>query len=53
MKAFDLGSHGYVEPVTMSNPHHVNLTASAVGNGDDVYVTLIDRTHTTRLVPNL
>jgi hypothetical protein len=47
MKAFELGSHGYVEPVAISNSHHVNLTAYAVGDGKDVYVTIINKTHTT------
>ena len=30
IKAFDLGGHGTVEPLTMSNPDGVNLTAYAV-----------------------
>jgi hypothetical protein len=47
MEAFALGSHGYVEPVTISNPHHVNLTAYAVGDAKDMYVTIINKTHTT------
>ncbi|HXS12087.1 MAG TPA: hypothetical protein VN734_05250 [Acidobacteriaceae bacterium] len=47
MKAFAVGSHGYVEPVTTENPNKVNLTAYAVGSDRQVYVTIINRTHTT------
>jgi hypothetical protein len=45
MKAFDLSGHGYVEPVTISNPHGINLTAYAVGTARDLYVTIINKTH--------
>ncbi len=45
IKAFELGSHGYVEPVTISNPNEINLTAYAVGEGRDLYVTIINKTH--------
>lgn len=44
IKAFDLGGHGYVEPVTIANPGGVNLTAYAVGDAQDVSVTLINKT---------
>jgi hypothetical protein len=47
LKAFDLGGHGYVEPVTISNPSAINLTSYAVGDGQDLYVTVINRTHST------
>jgi len=47
MKAFDLGSHGYVEPVRISNPNKTNLTAYAVGTAQDLYVTIINKTHST------
>ena len=47
MKAFDLGSHGYVTPVAVSNPQNANVTAYAVASGRDLYVTLINKTHTT------
>jgi hypothetical protein len=47
MKAFELGSHGYVEAVAISNPHRVNLTAYAVGDAQNLYVTVINKTHTT------
>jgi hypothetical protein len=45
MKAFDLGGHGYVEPVTISSPNKMNLTAYAVGDARDLYVTIINKTH--------
>ncbi len=47
MKAFDLGGHGYVEPVTISNPKSINLTSYAVGDAQNLYVTIINRTHRT------
>ncbi len=47
MKAFALGSHGYVEPIAISNPNKINLTAYAVGTTQDLYVTIINKTHTT------
>jgi hypothetical protein len=45
IKAFDLGGHGYVEPIAISNPNGINVTAYAVGEGQDLYVTLINKTH--------
>jgi hypothetical protein len=45
MKAFSLGSHGYVEPVTIANPNKMNLTAYAVGTDRELYVTIINKTH--------
>jgi hypothetical protein len=47
MKAFDLGSHGSVVQVDISNPSRANLTAYAVESAHDVYVTIINKTHTT------
>jgi hypothetical protein len=47
MKAFALGSHGDVEPIAISNPDKINLTAYAVGTDRDLYVTIINRTHST------
>ena len=47
IKAFDLGSHGYVEPVVIANPQKINLTAYAVGTTRDLYVTIINKTHST------
>lgn len=45
MKAFSLGSHGYVEPVMIANPNGINLTAYAVGTSQTVFVTIINKTH--------
>ena len=47
LKAFDLGSHGQVEPVAISNPKQINLTAYAVGTDHELYVTIINKTHWT------
>ena len=47
MKAFELGSRGYAEPVAVSDPHHINLTAYAVGEAKDLAVTIINKTHST------
>jgi hypothetical protein len=47
MKAFSLGSHGRVQDVTIANPQKINLTAYAVGTPADLYVTVINRTHST------
>ncbi len=45
LKAFDLSSHGSIEPVTLSNPDGVNLTAYAVRGEGEHLVTLINREH--------
>jgi len=45
IKAFSLGSHGFVEPVTIANPQKINLTAYAVGTDKELYVTVINKTH--------
>jgi len=45
MKAFNLGSDGYVEPIAIANPQKINLTAYAVGTTRDLYVTIINKTH--------
>jgi len=47
IKAFNLGSHGYVEPIKISSAKKINLTAYAVGTDHDLYVTVINKTHTT------
>ena len=47
MRAFALGSHGYVEPIEIENPNKINLTAYAVGTDKDQYVTIINKTHST------
>ncbi len=43
IKAFDLGGHGNVEPVTITNPDNVNLTTYAVADATNLYVTLINK----------
>ena len=45
IKAFNLGAHGSVEPLTMINMNGLNLTAYAVGDGSDLYVTIINKEH--------
>ena len=47
MKAFSLGSHGFEEPITLGNPDRINLTAYAIGTAQELYVTVINKTHTT------
>ena len=44
-KAFDLGSHGNVTPVKILNPDQVNLTAYAVRNPTNLFVTIINKEH--------
>ncbi|HEV2328076.1 MAG TPA: glycosyl hydrolase family 79 C-terminal domain-containing protein [Verrucomicrobiae bacterium] len=43
LKAFDVGGHGSVDPLGMANPDNVNLTAYAVGDETNLYVTIINR----------
>jgi len=43
IKAFDVGTHGSVEPMGMVNSAGLNLTAYAVGDETNLYVTLINR----------
>jgi len=45
IRAFDLGGHGNVEPVKIANPDGLNLTAYAVGNGFNLFVTIINKEH--------
>lgn len=47
MKAFALGSQGFVEPVKIANAKHINMTAYAVGTAKILYVTIINKTHST------
>ena len=44
-KAFNVGSQGRVNPVSISNAEGVNLTAYAVRADHDIYVTLINKEH--------
>jgi hypothetical protein len=43
IKAFDLGGHGTVAPLTIVNPDAVNLTAYAVREGSNLFVTVINK----------
>lgn len=45
IKAFDLGCHGSVEPVAISNNNGLNLTAYAVGDATNLCVTIINKEH--------
>jgi hypothetical protein len=45
IKAFDLGSHGRIEALEISNPDGINLTAYAVRGARDHFVTLINKEH--------
>jgi len=45
IKAFDLGGHGNVVPVTLTNTNLLDLTAYAVGDSTNVFVTLINKEH--------
>jgi len=46
VKAFDLGGHGRIVPVTIGNPGGVNLTAYGVLAADNsLFVTIINKTH--------
>lgn len=45
IKAFDLGARGQVKPITIAKPSEVNVTAYAVGDDRDLYVTVINKTH--------
>jgi hypothetical protein len=45
IKAFDLGSSGRVEPVAIENSANLNLTAYAVGNETNLFVTIINKEH--------
>lgn len=44
-EAFDLGSRGHVDPVSISNNEGVNLTAYAVRGDHQIFVTLINKEH--------
>ena len=47
MEAFSLGGRGYVLPITIVNPDNFNLTAYAVLNSNNVFVTIINKEHAT------
>jgi hypothetical protein len=43
IKAFELGSHGAVIPVTMTNTNSINVTAYGVGSSNDLFVTIVNK----------
>jgi hypothetical protein len=45
LKAFELGSHGAIQPLTLSNPDGLNLTAYAVRGPGGLFLTLINKEH--------
>jgi len=45
IKAFDLGGHGNVVPLVISDATGLNLTAYAVRNVDGLFVTIINKEH--------
>jgi hypothetical protein len=45
IKAFDLGSHGSVVAMAISNSDEINLTAYAVRSAAKLYVTVINKEH--------
>lgn len=45
IKAFDLGGHGNIDPLTMTNADTLNLTAYAVQDSASLYITIINKEH--------
>lgn len=45
VKAFDVGGHGNVLPVALGNSNQLNLTAYAVADRTNVYVTIVNKEH--------
>ncbi|HTR80598.1 MAG TPA: GH92 family glycosyl hydrolase [Bacteroidota bacterium] len=45
IKMFDLGSHGTIKFVAITNPDSINLTAYAVECSNGLYVTIINKEH--------
>lgn len=43
--AFNVGGHGNVQPLTITNPSGLNLTAYGVWNVTNLYVTIINKEH--------
>ena len=43
LKAFDVGGHGNEEPIGIINTNGLNLTAYAIGDETNLYVTIINR----------
>jgi hypothetical protein len=45
LKAFELGGHGSVQALTISNPDNANVTAYASRDGANLFVTVINKSH--------
>lgn len=45
IRAFDLGSRGSTKQVTLNNMENLNLTAYAIGDATNLYVTIINKEH--------
>ncbi|MGF7080148.1 glycosyl hydrolase family 79 C-terminal domain-containing protein [Mucilaginibacter sp. UYCu711] len=45
IKAFNIGGHGTVQPVTIANPEGINLTAYAVSATHGLYITIINKSY--------
>ncbi len=45
IKAFDLGGHGNIMPLALANSNQLNLTAFAVEDATNLYVTIVNREH--------
>ena len=45
IKAFDLGGHGVVDSVAITNSDNLNITAYAVQDTNNLYVTIINKEH--------
>jgi hypothetical protein len=45
LTAFDAGSHGNIDHITVSNPDRVNLAAYSVSDATNHWVTLINKEH--------
>ena len=43
MKAYDVGGHGSVMPLAITNTNSLNLTAYAVGDNTNLYVTIVNK----------
>ena len=45
IKAFDIGGHGNIQPVSITNNNTLNVTAYAVGDATNTYVTIVNKEH--------
>ncbi|MES2375529.1 MAG: hypothetical protein V4553_03070 [Bacteroidota bacterium] len=45
IKAFNIGGHGTVQPISVTNPDGINLTAYAVRAAHGLYITIINKTY--------